>query len=355
MKLTSVTDLSQVRFDSSEAIRNTNTSVSEEYRAADKITYIPWEDMKHQVSIGKDGKEFSVPIGYYKMNNENLTRDYMDVFSSKAQGKDVSNYEYYVKNFITDITKDFSDSSSVKNDEVSIEKGVGDLVSEMQENKSLGISNEIGNLKTKFSVNGVDFTIKELMDSKKTMDYATSMIPTTGSGLDYMNFGDMGIAKGKVRTFAEQNLNKEQQDLLNSTISARVEKIINSVPEKVNPNYLKDKIIDENNKFYSIKNTQAATNTEYARKIMDTFENVDYTDIDSFKKASQEYRRLIKPVCESFGVINIGRNQALTDVINYEINRFEKFYDESYQRVYLTPDEFKEKIRTAKNVIDIYS
>lgn len=102
-------------------------------------------------------------------------------------------------------------------------------------------------------------------------------------------------------------------------MSARIENIINSVPEKLDETFKKAIVIDKNNEFYSMKNIQGATNIEYARKIMNTFSNVDYSNTESFEKAINEYRTLIKPVLESAGVKNIGRNQSLTDTTNYDI------------------------------------
>ncbi|WP_027626424.1 hypothetical protein [Clostridium lundense] len=352
MNISSTTNLTEVKFDTSQALGIKNVNIKEEKKSAAEITFIPWEDMDYEKCIGKDGKKFEV-VSYYKVKGETLNKDYLDVFSSKAQGKDVKCYDYYVKNFLAKITKNFSDSGSLKNDEESLKKGIDDLVGEMKKNISKGISNNIENLNTKFNVNGVDFTLKELMDSSKVMDYANSILRTTGSGLNYENYAEMGIAKGKVNTYAEKNLNTDQQKLLNSTMSARIQKIIDSVPEKVDETYKKGIVVDKNNKFYAIKNVQAATNIEYAKEIMDTFANVDYSNIESFEKATEIYRNLIKPVLESAGVINIGRNQALTDTTNYEINKFKSLFDESYKRVFLSAAEVRKMFGNSKNVIDI--
>ena len=73
----------------------------------------------------------------------------------------------------------------------------------MKKKTSEGISNNIENLNTKFKVNGVDFTLKELVDSSKVMDYAGSIVNTLG-GMDYNDYAEMGVAKGKVSSYAEK-------------------------------------------------------------------------------------------------------------------------------------------------------
>lgn len=352
MNINSTTNLTKIKFDTSQALVNKNDKIKEKC-VPDEITIIPWEDIDYEKCIGKDGNEFEV-VSYYKIKEEVLNKDYLDVFSSKAQGEDVKCYDYYVKNFIAEITKNLSDSSSLNDDVQSLEKGISDLVKELKKNTLEGVSNNIENLKTEFSVNGVNFTLKELMDSSKVMEYAKFTIPNIKSGLDYDNYAEMGIAKGKVNTYAEKNLNTDQQRLLNSTMSARIQKIINSVPERIDENYKKSIVVDVDNKFYGIKYVKTATNIEYAKNIMNVFENVDYSSKESFEKATQVYRDLIKPVLESAGVKNMGRNQALTDTINYEVNRLKSLFDENCKSVILSIDRVKKVLGNSKKIIDVW-
>lgn len=353
MKISSTTtNLSEMKFDISEALCIKNANINEANKAPSEITFIPWEDINYEKCIGKDGENFQV-VSYYKVKGEMLNKDFIDVFSSKAEGKDVKCYDYYVNNFVAEITKNFSDSGSLKDDVKSLKKGIDNLVSEMGKNISKGVSNNIENINTKFNVNGVDFTLRELMGSSKVMNYSNSILRNTGSGLDYVNYAEMGIAKGKVKTYGERNLNENQQKLLNDTMSARIEKIISSAPERADANYIKSKAVDENNKFYSLKNVMAATNVEYGKKIMDTFTNVDYSNNNSFERATEEYRKFIKPVLESVGIKNTPRNQSLTDVTNYEIKQLKSLFDESYKRVFLSAEEVRKKFGNSKNIIDI--
>lgn len=330
--------IKKIKFNAGQALENKNADLKEGEKAAAEITFIPLKDMDYEKCIGKDGKEFAV-TSYCKVKGETLNKDYLDVFCSKAQGKDVNCYDYYVNNFVAKITQNFSDSSSLKNDEKSIEKGIDDLVGEMKKNISKGIPNNIENLNTKFKVNGVDFTLKELVDSSKVMDYACSIVNTLG-GMDYNHYAEMGIAKGKVSSYAEKNLNTEQQKLLDSTMSARIQKVIDSVPEistiienLKRLNIKIDMVTDKNSKYYAVKSLERATNKEYAQKIMDTFANVDYSDVNSFDKAIEEYKTLIKPTLEEEGIINMGENDALDFTINYETNNLKTLFDKNYKRV----------------------
>lgn len=339
-------DIKKNKFNTGEVLENKNTNLKEGEKAATEITFIPAEDIDYEKCIGKDGKEFEV-TSYCKVKGENLNKDYLDVFCSKAQGKDVKYYDYYVKNFAAKIAQNFSDSSSLKDDEKSIEKGIDDLVSEIKKNISKGIPNNIENLNTKFKVNGVDFTFKELVDSSKVMDYACSIVNTLG-GMDYIDYAEMGIAKGKVRSYGEKNLNAEQQKLLNSTMSTRIQKVIDSVPdistqiENLKRSNIKiDIVTDKNSKYYAVKSIECATNKEYAQKIMDTFANVDYSNPKSFDKAIDEYKILIKPTLEEEGIINMGRNDALDFTINYEANKLKPLFDKNYKSVILSSAKVK--------------
>ncbi|ADK17032.1 MULTISPECIES: hypothetical protein [Clostridium] len=331
-------NITKAKFDTSKALKIENANVNETNRTPSEILYIPSEDIDYEKCTGKDGKEFTV-TSYCKIKGETLNKDYLDVFASKAQGKDVSYYDYYVNNFVAKIAQNFSDSSSLKEDEKSIKKGITDLIGEMKRNISKGISNNIENLNTKFKVNGVDFTLKELVDSSKVMDYACSIVNTLG-GMDYSDYAEMGIAKGKVSSYAEKNLNVEQQKLLNSTMSARIQKVIDSEPEistviedlkRVNIKI--DMVTDKNSKYYAVKSLERATNKEYAQKIMDTFANVDYSNAKSFDKAIEEYKVLIKPVLEEAGIKNMGKNDALDYTIDYEANNLKTLFDKDYKRV----------------------
>ncbi|WP_252243148.1 hypothetical protein [Clostridium sp. ZBS14] len=353
MQINSTTNLNKIKFDTSQALCIKDTDIKEKNIKPHEILFIPGEDINNEKCIGKDGKNFEV-VSYYKVDGENLDKDYMDVFSSKVQGENVKCYDYYVENFVAEITKNFSDSTSLKTDKESLKYGIENLITEMKKNISNGISNDIENLNTRFNVNGVDFSFKELRNSSKVMEYSNSILVNVGSGLDYENYAEMGIAKGKITTYAEKNLNVYQQKLLNDTMSARIENIINSVPEKVDETFKKAIVIDKNNEFYSMKNIQGATNIEYARKIMNTFSNVDYSNTESFEKAINEYRTLIKPVLESAGVKNIGRNQSLTDTTNYNIKKLKSLFDESYKRVFLSAAEVRKMFGNSKNVIDIF-
>lgn len=352
MNVSSAINSTKIKFDESQILENKNTDIKKGEKAATEITFIPWEDTDYEKCIGKDGKEFEV-VSYSKVKGENLNKDYLDVFSSKAQGENDKCYDYYVNNFISEVTKNFSDSGTLKKDQESLKKGINNLISEMKNNNSKDISNNMQDLNTKFNVNGVDFTFKELMDSSKIMDYATSMLPTMGSGLDYEDYAKMGIVKGKVNTYAEKNLNEDQQKLIDSTVSARIQKVVDAALKGMNENYKHGMAIDKNNKFYSIRNVEFATNKEYAQEIMNNFAKVDYSNIKSFEKAEEAYKGLIKPVLESEGVINMGRDEALNDTTNYEISKFQSLFDESYESIISSVPQVRKMFGNSKHVIDV--
>lgn len=351
MNISSTTNLAKVKFDTSNALGIKNAKTEGNCRPHE-VTTIPWDDMFDQKCIGKDGKEFEV-VSYYKIKEEVLNKDYVDVFSSKSQGKDVKCYDYYVKNFIAEATKNFSDCSSLKDDTKSLKKGIDNLILEMKNNTSKGISNNMENLKTKFNVNGVDFTLKELMDSSKIMDYARSVMPTIRSGLSYEDYAELGIVKGKINTYGEKNLNKDQQKLLNLNISARVEKIIASVPERIDEKFIKNIVKDLDNKFYGIKNVQAATNIEYARKIMNTFENVDYSNIESYERATKSYGKLITPVLKAAGIVVMDIRNDLAETVEYEVSKLKPLADVSYENIIKTADEVRRNCGNPRNIINV--
>lgn len=330
---------------------NVKDSKCEKEDYAKDLTFIPWEDMRIEESMGKDGKSFRV-ISYEKVKGEKLNKEYSDVFLIKAQGKEEKYHDFYVNNFISEITKNLSDSTSLKEDIKALEKGVEDLVDEMRQNISKGISNDIEKLKTKFSVNGVDFTFKELMDSTKVMDYARSILIVPGGDINYNDYAEMGIAKGKVITYAKNNLNESQQKLLNSSIAAKIQNVIDSEHKFADIVYKNGLQRDDAKKFYGIKNVQSATNKEYAKMIMDKFATVDYADKKDFEEVIKEYKSIIKPVLEEYGVKDTTNNQCLTELINYQIDKFTSLFDESYKNTILSVSEVRKMFGNAECFID---
>ena len=146
-------------------------------------------------------------------------------------------------------------------------------------------------------------------------------------------------------------------------MSARIQKVIDSLPdisteienikrENLKPGSFKiDIVIDKNSKYYAMKSLERATNKEYAQKIMDTFANVDYSNPESFNKAIEQYKILIKPTLEEEGVINMGKNDALDYAINFQANRLKTLFDKNYKRVISSSVQLK---RVHGHSLDVY-
>lgn len=86
MQINSTTNLNKIKFDTSQALCIKDTDIKEKNIKPHEILFIPGEDINNEKCIGKDGKNFEV-VSYYKVDGENLDKDFEDVFYSKLKGK----------------------------------------------------------------------------------------------------------------------------------------------------------------------------------------------------------------------------------------------------------------------------
>lgn len=216
-------------------------------------------------------------------------------------------------------------------------------------------------------VDGVEFTYKELKECENIANKAISSL-NNKLDYDYEDYARMGIAATIVNSFASKNLTKEQAEVVNNSMEAYFNHLVEAAKEhRKNSKYLIDNTegvgtTGELNKYYAfrvkldensaesfkkmvleshlpkitaktlIANTehavkkgsmiQCASNTEHAQKIKSLFQNMDIMDEDSVKNAFQEYEILMTPVYKAAGLQNSYFDTGVDEIIGRDIKEF---------------------------------
>lgn len=213
---------------------------------------------------------------------------YVGIFEKYAKGE-ISKYDF--EGYIAGAEKALG--SALNNGFFySITRGVYNLVDEMKENLKNGVANTLENLKTKFSIEGREFTYKEMSAIQKTGSYLQKMIGGN-SPCGYDDYMKMGMARAYAYK-PELGLTKDQADVL----SEAAERMIQQKLEN-NKHWIEIAASEEQNsrwKGYYIGGTIAvASNTQIISGIMNAFSEMDPTDPDSVEKAVKRYQELLKP------------------------------------------------------------
>ena len=108
------------------------------------------------------------------------------------------------------------------------------------------------------------------------------------------------------------------------------------------------------NEFYKRKDWAVATNKQYSNKMIEIFSKVDYSSESSLKDAISEYKKLMSDVYRSVGIKNMPRNNALTELLNYDADNLMARGNGSYKKIILSRQQVKQLFGNSKNYIDVY-
>ena len=219
-----------------------------------------------------------------------------------------------------------------------------------------------------YNVDGVSFSNEEMNACKEVVKNAIAALSIKGSDLDYEDYAAMGLAENMVSTYAREHLTEEQANVLEQSISGYMEQLINAEQERqAGEGYSIDEregigLTGELNKYYAVRKTlgesaaesfkkllneklpqqtrntllanlehaqtcgsvvQSATNRELAGMIRELFKNTDIKNPASMSSACSRYKELMKPVYQSYGVMDTAQHKSLTHVLNQDVNRFD--------------------------------
>lgn len=142
---------------------------------------------------------------------------YVGIFEKYAKGE-ISKYDF--EGYIAGAEKALG--SALNNGFFySITRGVYNLVDEMKENLKNGVANTLENLKTKFSIEGREFTYKEMSAIQKTGSYLQKMI-VGNSPCGYDDYMKMGMARAYAYK-PELGLTKDQADVLSEAAERMIQ------------------------------------------------------------------------------------------------------------------------------------
>lgn len=219
-----------------------------------------------------------------------------------------------------------------------------------------------------YEIDGVWFTNEEMKRCKELVKQAVLELPSIGSDLDYEDYAAMGLAENMVSTYTKEHLTEEQANVLEKSISGYMEQLINAEQERQSG---KEYSIDQRdgigptgelNNYYAVHKTlgesatesfkkllneklpqqtrntllanlehaqtigsvvQSATNREMAGMIRELFKNTDIKNPASMSSACSRYKELMRPVYQSYGVMDTAQHKTLTHVLNQDINHFD--------------------------------
>lgn len=210
-----------------------------------------------------------------------------------------------------------------------------------------------------YTVSNVKFSEEELTVARNMMNAAFQGINGEQGQkltLDYMDYASMKLAENAVATFAKENFNEEQQNVMikamkeyTSALEKQQENFLSNgsfvdnhykgvsdyygkshvySEEEVDPiNQLKDEMSKMTGKTYKKAvagqyegTVQVATNQKLIGNIKDLFEKVDLNDKDSVKNMMEQYKKLLTPAYQASGISN--QHNHLNDVIGKDTNGF---------------------------------
>ncbi|MBP3569199.1 MAG: hypothetical protein J6K04_08560 [Lachnospiraceae bacterium] len=219
-----------------------------------------------------------------------------------------------------------------------------------------------------YEIDGVRFTNEEMKRCKELVKQAVMELPSMGSDLDYEDYAAIGLAENMVSTYAKEHLTEEQANVLEQSISDYMEQLIDAEKERQSgEGYFIDQQdsvgpTGELNNYYAMRKTlgesaaesfkkllneklpeqtrhtllanlehaqtsgsvvQSATNRELAGMIRELFKNTDMKNPSAMSSACNKYKELMKPVYQSFGVMDTAQHNSLTHVLNQDVNRFD--------------------------------
>ncbi|HBI59727.1 MAG TPA: hypothetical protein DDY31_00695 [Lachnospiraceae bacterium] len=240
-------------------------------------------------TASKHKKEDCVVVLKEKYFLDNIDQ-YLGIFEQYAKGE-MSTYDFH--GYIAGAGKAVSwalDRSLTYG--VSLFNAAYSLADEMKENIKNGVANTLDNLKTKFRIEGKDFTYKRLSEIQKTGNYIQTMIGGN-SPCGYEDYMRMGMA----RVYAykpELKLTETQAELLSTAAERRINQRLEE-----NRKWMNIAALEEQNSrwkgYYIGGSVAVASNAHIISETMKAFSEMDPFDNNSIEKAVLRYQELLKP------------------------------------------------------------
>ncbi len=264
-----------------------------------------------QTVVGHDGSKFEVGYRYNYQTGDCYDSNYFDVLVRKASGDEDFYFNEYFQNMAVDIISNFSTASTYKSDLAHVRSSINAAVKEMRENIKSGSENPTENLRTKITIGGVEWGVKELVDTSSLIRNSFDGIDRTIT-MDYIEYAKMGLSIGNVQNFADKHLNKEQSDMVKSVLQARAnyyDKRIDENAEKHKDKWINAKTSEQRQKYYKYGYYVSATNEELRNSIRNLFASIGKsTDLAG---ALSQYNQLIPPTLKASGVSESSFAQVL--------------------------------------------
>lgn len=213
--------------------------------------------------------------------------------------------------------------------------------------------NTYENEKSKYVLDGVEFSGTEMAAVKQVVQSAISIVPR--GNLDYRDYASMGIAQNRICSYGKEHLTKEQADVVNRAVSDYFDKVIEHEPkatetidglyygkrdsgEKIQElrEYVRNFIATGNLPAYvkqhSLSNMGdgsslviSASNQELASSIRTRFAMMDWGNEDEVQSVFKQYREWMHP---AYMEMNGGASKAAAEAtLNFDIAKYKNQYE----------------------------
>lgn len=257
--------------------------------------------------VGRDGSVFNMSYTSNRVTGEDYGSGYMDALAKEAAGEDDPDYFQYFVNMKADVVAAFGTAATYKQDKAAIEKAIFSAIDEMKENIANGKKNPAENLKTTVNMGGVEWGIKDILETSALIRSSFDGIDRTIT-MDYIEYAKMGLSVGNVQNYADKNLNKEQANAVKDILKVHIDyytKRSDECPLKSKEKFESfGKSITPVNSFraqyYKYGGWVSATNEELRSSLIDVFSSVGKNR--SLNSALSAYKQLMPPALKASGV-----------------------------------------------------
>lgn len=297
---------------------------------------------------GADGSTFSVEKWYNYKTGETYDSNYLDTLQKKALGEEFTDFDQmYMYNITSDVLSYFSTASTFNSDKQEIESKLNDVIAEIRENIENGKENAAENLQTKITLNGVEWSFSDLMNTMDALKKACSTSTKNDSktvnnsiNLDYIDHAKMGISVSYIKKFASENLNGKQAEEANKIMQnkvnyalqrqsnlmaskqAEIEERMSKIQASSDYYKYKDNW-DKRNEYYSFGGVIIATNKEVTDKIMEAFSSIGSGR--SLASAISLYKELVTPAHYANGITS-----GVSELLDHEESYLKEYFGNVY-------------------------
>ena len=272
--------------------------------------------------VGYDGSTFLAGFKYNLETHEMYNTNYLDILIGKVSGNEDPNFFEYFQNMAMEIIYNFSTASTYKSDLAHVRTNMYAVIEEISRNIEAGKEDPTENLKTKFTIGGVDWEFTDLLKTSVLMRRSFDGIDRVIT-MDYIQYAQMGLSIGNVKKFAEENLNEEQNALVDKVLQAKADyydRRMEENMEKDKDHWMNAYTTPQRQEYYKYGNWVSASNVEAREAFKELFSAVGRTT--SMASAMARYNQMIVPI----NIAASGSSSKMDKMLANDAKRLNAYY-----------------------------